>query len=81
MQPNHPHTTQIPQLIMKINSISYPFEKTQYPKGSAFHFLYLTLRVKGLKVDGSVTTNPFLLFRSSIASALCGSVVAETDQR
>lgn len=54
MQPNPLHTAQIPQLIMKINPVSYSFEKTQkleVSEGSGFHFLYLTLSVKGLKVD------------------------------
>lgn len=30
VQPDHPHTAQIPQLIMKINSASYLFEKAHY---------------------------------------------------
>ncbi len=30
VQPNHPHTAQIPQMIMKINFASYLFEQTQY---------------------------------------------------
>ena len=84
MQPNPLHTAQIPQLIMKINRVSYSFEKTQkleVSEGSGFHFLYLTLSVKGLKVDGGVTTNPLLLFHSSIASAHCCYAEAETDQR
>lgn len=71
MRPNRPHAAQMPRPIMKINSASYPSEKTQYfwpLRDPGFIFFTLLSSVKGLKADGGVTTNPFLLFPLPIAA-------------
>lgn len=44
VQPNHPLTAQIPQLIMKLNSASCLFEKTQYFRSQRdLGFIFFTL--------------------------------------
>lgn len=50
----------------------------QASQGSGFHFLYLTLSVKGLKVDGAVTTNPPFSFLRCLGPQ---RLRHETDQR